>query len=56
MWISEKPLFFQLGFVGEETAEEREMGVVTMADLKPSIAGGKRSFRPSSSARHANEW
>nr|XP_004247452.1 BTB/POZ domain-containing protein At1g03010 isoform X1 [Solanum lycopersicum] len=31
------------------------MGVVTVAELKPSISG-KRSFRPSSSARHINEW
>lgn len=31
------------------------MGVVTVAELKPSISG-KRSFRPSSSARHVNEW
>ncbi|KAK6937425.1 BTB/POZ domain [Dillenia turbinata] len=31
------------------------MGVVTVAELKPSISG-KRSFRPSSSARHATEW
>ncbi|XP_076884829.1 BTB/POZ domain-containing protein At1g03010-like [Bidens hawaiensis] len=31
------------------------MGVVTMSELKPSISG-KRSFRPSSSARHVTEW
>ncbi|KAG6645093.1 hypothetical protein CIPAW_08G099500 [Carya illinoinensis] len=31
------------------------MGVVTVGDLKPSISG-KRSFRPSSSIRHATEW
>ncbi|KAK6780751.1 hypothetical protein RDI58_022935 [Solanum bulbocastanum] len=31
------------------------MGVVTVAELKPSISG-KRSFRPSSSARHITEW
>ncbi|KAH6821767.1 Phototropic-responsive NPH3 family protein [Perilla frutescens var. hirtella] len=31
------------------------MGVVTVAELKPSISG-KRSFRPSSSARHVTEW
>ncbi|XWS76509.1 hypothetical protein CRYUN_Cryun01aG0182500 [Craigia yunnanensis] len=31
------------------------MGVVTVAELKPSISG-KRSFRPSSSIRHATEW
>ncbi|KAK6940928.1 NPH3 domain [Dillenia turbinata] len=31
------------------------MGVVTVAELKPCISG-KRSFRPSSSARHATEW
>ncbi|XP_021639374.2 BTB/POZ domain-containing protein At1g03010-like isoform X1 [Hevea brasiliensis] len=30
------------------------MGVVTVAELKPSISG-KRSFRPSSSIRHATE-
>ncbi|OMO63754.1 BTB/POZ-like protein [Corchorus capsularis] len=32
-----------------------KMGVVTVAELKPSISG-KRSFRPSSSIRHATEW
>lgn len=32
-----------------------EMGVVTVAELKTSISG-KRSFRPSSSIRHATEW
>lgn len=32
-----------------------EMGVVTVGELKPSISG-KRSFRPSSSIRHATEW
>ncbi|KAI3668243.1 hypothetical protein L6452_43320 [Arctium lappa] len=31
------------------------MGVVTMSELKPSISG-KRSFRPSSSARHVIDW
>ncbi|KAG2697329.1 hypothetical protein I3760_07G101100 [Carya illinoinensis] len=31
------------------------MGVVTVGDLKPSMSG-KRSFRPSSSIRHAAEW
>ncbi|KAK3194002.1 hypothetical protein Dsin_025312 [Dipteronia sinensis] len=31
------------------------MGVVTVGELKPSISG-KRSFRPSSSIRHATEW
>ncbi|XP_014494796.1 BTB/POZ domain-containing protein At1g03010 [Vigna radiata var. radiata] len=31
------------------------MGVVTVAELKPSISG-KRTFRPSSSIRHATEW
>ncbi|KAJ4968718.1 hypothetical protein NE237_015419 [Protea cynaroides] len=31
------------------------MGVVTVGELKPSISG-KRSFRPSSSTRHTNEW
>lgn len=31
------------------------MGVVTMSELKPSISG-KRSFRPSSSARHVTDW
>ncbi|XVF80514.1 hypothetical protein PTKIN_Ptkin15bG0079400 [Pterospermum kingtungense] len=31
------------------------MGVVTVAELKPSVSG-KRSFRPSSSIRHATEW
>ncbi|PIN11182.1 hypothetical protein CDL12_16213 [Handroanthus impetiginosus] len=31
------------------------MGVVTVAELKPSVSG-KRAFRPSSSARHATEW
>ncbi|KAG6415328.1 hypothetical protein SASPL_122737 [Salvia splendens] len=31
------------------------MGVVTVAELKPSISG-KRSFRPSSSARQVTEW
>ncbi|XVE73264.1 hypothetical protein DITRI_Ditri11bG0103200 [Diplodiscus trichospermus] len=31
------------------------MGVVTVAELKPSISG-KRSFRPSSSIRHSTEW
>ncbi|KAH1108073.1 hypothetical protein J1N35_011841 [Gossypium stocksii] len=31
------------------------MGVVTVAELKPSISG-KRSFRPSSSIRNATEW
>ncbi|TYJ21763.1 hypothetical protein E1A91_A08G084600v1 [Gossypium mustelinum] len=31
------------------------MGVVTVAELQPSISG-KRSFRPSSSIRHATEW
>ncbi|CAL9023872.1 unnamed protein product [Prunus brigantina] len=31
------------------------MGVVTIGELKPSISG-KRSFRPSSSIRHATEW
>ncbi|KAL1351033.1 hypothetical protein AAHE18_06G067900 [Arachis hypogaea] len=33
-----------------------EMGVVTVGELKPSISQGKRTFRPSSSIRHANEW
>ncbi|CAL5436890.1 unnamed protein product [Camellia sinensis] len=32
-----------------------ELGVVTVGELKPSIAG-KRSFRPSSSTRHVTEW
>lgn len=32
-----------------------KMGVVTMGDLKPNIAG-KRGFRPSSSTRHVTEW
>ncbi|XP_075509362.1 BTB/POZ domain-containing protein At1g03010-like isoform X1 [Primulina tabacum] len=31
------------------------MGVVTVAELKPSISG-KRPFRPSSSARNVTEW
>ncbi|KAL5983878.1 hypothetical protein ACLOJK_017974 [Asimina triloba] len=31
------------------------MGVVTINELKPNISG-KRSFRPSSSNRHATEW
>ncbi|KZV21540.1 BTB/POZ domain-containing protein-like [Dorcoceras hygrometricum] len=31
------------------------MGVITVAELKPSISG-KRSFRPSSSARNVTEW
>ncbi|XP_027366323.1 BTB/POZ domain-containing protein At1g03010-like [Abrus precatorius] len=31
------------------------MGVVTVGELKPSISG-KRTFRPSSSIRHATEW
>ncbi|PHU07424.1 hypothetical protein BC332_23913 [Capsicum chinense] len=31
------------------------MGVVTVPELKPSISG-KRSFRPSSSARHIIDW
>lgn len=31
------------------------MGVVTVAELKPSISG-KRAFRPSSSTRHITEW
>ncbi|KAK8499517.1 hypothetical protein V6N12_011602 [Hibiscus sabdariffa] len=31
------------------------MGVVTVAELKTSVPG-KRSFRPSSSIRHATEW
>ncbi|CAI9105332.1 OLC1v1004230C3 [Oldenlandia corymbosa var. corymbosa] len=31
------------------------MGVVTVGELKPSISG-KRTFRPSSSARHVAEW
>ncbi|XP_050235548.1 BTB/POZ domain-containing protein At1g03010 isoform X2 [Mercurialis annua] len=31
------------------------MGVITIAELKPSISG-KRSFRPNSSIRHATEW
>ncbi|PHT75846.1 BTB/POZ domain-containing protein SETH6 [Capsicum annuum] len=31
------------------------MGVVTVAELKPSISG-KRSFHPSSSARHITDW
>ncbi|KAK8614575.1 hypothetical protein V6N13_068375 [Hibiscus sabdariffa] len=31
------------------------MGVVTVAELRTSISG-KRSFRPSSSSRHAAEW
>ncbi|CAL5387403.1 unnamed protein product [Camellia sinensis] len=31
------------------------LGVVTVGELKPSIAG-KRSFRPSSSTRHVTEW
>ncbi|XP_022769816.1 BTB/POZ domain-containing protein At1g03010-like [Durio zibethinus] len=31
------------------------VGVVTVAELKPSISG-KRYFRPSSSIRHATEW
>ncbi|OIW06775.1 hypothetical protein TanjilG_11500 [Lupinus angustifolius] len=31
------------------------MGVVTVAELKPSMSG-KRTFRPSSSIRHATEW
>jgi hypothetical protein len=33
----------------------KEMGVVTVGELKPSISG-KRAFRPSSSIRHATEW
>ncbi|CAL5357469.1 unnamed protein product [Camellia sinensis] len=32
-----------------------ELGVVTVGELKPSIAG-KRAFRPSSSTRHVTEW
>ncbi|CAL5437686.1 unnamed protein product [Camellia sinensis] len=32
-----------------------ELGVVTVGELKPSIAG-KRFFRPSSSTRHVTEW
>ncbi|MED6206585.1 hypothetical protein PIB30_028304 [Stylosanthes scabra] len=32
------------------------MGVVTVAELKPAISSGKRTFRPSSSIRHATEW
>ncbi|MED6155249.1 hypothetical protein PIB30_003433 [Stylosanthes scabra] len=32
------------------------MGVVTVAELKPVISSGKRTFRPSSSIRHATEW
>lgn len=31
------------------------MGVVTLGELKPSISG-RRTFRPSSSIRHATEW
>ncbi|KAE9589224.1 hypothetical protein Lal_00000198 [Lupinus albus] len=31
------------------------MGVVTVGELKPSMSG-KRTFRPSSSIRHATEW
>ncbi|KAK2457238.1 Phototropic-responsive NPH3 family protein [Trifolium repens] len=31
------------------------MGVVTVGEYKPSISG-KRTFRPSSSIRHATEW
>lgn len=31
------------------------MGVVTVGELKPSVSG-KRTFRPSSSTRHATEW
>ncbi|KAK7277721.1 hypothetical protein RJT34_22736 [Clitoria ternatea] len=31
------------------------MGVVTVGELKPSISG-RRTFRPSSSIRHATEW
>ncbi|CAL5357875.1 unnamed protein product [Camellia sinensis] len=32
-----------------------ELGVVTVGELKPSIAG-KRFFRPSSTTRHVTEW
>jgi hypothetical protein len=31
------------------------MGVVTLGELKPSVSG-RRTFRPSSSIRHATEW
>ncbi|OWM78022.1 BTB/POZ domain-containing protein At1g03010-like [Punica granatum] len=31
------------------------MGVATLGELKPSISG-RRTFRPSSSVRHATEW
>jgi hypothetical protein len=32
-----------------------KMGVVTLGELKPSVSG-RRTFRPSSSIRHATEW
>lgn len=41
--------------VAEAFSKIWEMGVVTIAELKPSVSG-KRSFRPSSSIRHATEW
>ncbi|KAI9182377.1 hypothetical protein LWI28_024758 [Acer negundo] len=45
-----------IGMTAWPTKEEKiEMGVVTVGELKPSISG-KRSFRPSSSIRHATEW
>lgn len=55
-WVSISESSFLVGslWCGEFFAFFR-MGVVTVAELKPSISG-KRSFRPSSSIRHATEW
>ncbi|THG16353.1 hypothetical protein TEA_029891 [Camellia sinensis var. sinensis] len=46
-------LYIQPSF--ESVSCSEELGVVTVGELKPSIAG-KRSFRPSSSTRHVTEW
>ncbi|CAK9310068.1 unnamed protein product [Citrullus colocynthis] len=55
-WVSISESSFLVGslWCGEFFVFFR-MGVVTVAELKPSISG-KRSFRPSSSIRHATEW
>ncbi|XP_022991464.1 BTB/POZ domain-containing protein At1g03010-like isoform X2 [Cucurbita maxima] len=51
-WVSISETGFLVGF---EFFVFSRMGVVTVAELKPSMSG-KRSFRSSSSIRHATEW
>ncbi|MBA0852719.1 hypothetical protein Goshw_008952 [Gossypium schwendimanii] len=46
---------FKFHFEEIQKSVAAEMGVVTVAELKPSISG-MRSFRQSSSIRHATEW